>query len=83
MTETHLILVVANKHNSRKEMAISKSGCYIQGDANRNDKPQEDVIYVPAQQHKHDTFIDQPSQAIARFHVSVPWKGGQLNSSDN
>ena len=69
-------------------MAISKLGrvTFIHREMRieiSSDKPQEDVIYVPAQQHEHDTLIDQPSQAIARFHVSVPWKGGQLNSSDN
>lgn len=59
LTETHLILVVANKHSSRKDMDISKLGrvTFIHREMRieiSSDKPQEEVIYVPAQQHKHD-----------------------------
>jgi hypothetical protein len=37
-----------------------------------SDNTLKDAIYVPAQQHKHDTLIDQPNLAPARFHFSVP-----------
>jgi hypothetical protein len=86
LTETHLILVIANNHNSRKDMAISKSGrvtfiyreMRIEMISHRRMSP-----LSPAKQHKHDTLIDQPDVALSRFHVSVPRKGGQKNSSDN